>query len=111
MAGERIAGERRLRDGDILRMGETILRFVDPEDRYLRQMEAAEGDAAAGSAAVEAGAGVRPGSAPLAASDARPRSLRPYGPSRLPAVASAIAATVLLLALGVVLALAFGLHL
>ena len=111
VTGERIAGERRLRDGDILRIGETDLRFVDPEDRYLRQMEAAEGEAPAGSVVADAGAGARPGSAPAAASAARPGTPHPSGPSRLPAVASAIAATVLLLALGVVLALAFGLHL
>lgn len=111
VTGERITGERPLRDGDVLRMGETVLRFVDPEDRYLRQMEAAEGGALAGSAAAEAAAGAGPGAAPAAAADARPGTPHPSRPSRLPAVASAIAATVLILALGVVLALAFGLHL
>ena len=37
--GERLAGEQRLADGDVLRLGQTTLRLEDPEDRYLRQME------------------------------------------------------------------------
>jgi pSer/pThr/pTyr-binding forkhead associated (FHA) protein len=108
---ERVAGERLLRDGDILRMGETTLRLVDPEDRYLRQMEEAEGEVAADGAAAEVGAGVRSDSDPPVASTGQPEPPDLGGTSRLPAVASAIAVTVLLLTLGVVLALAFGLHL
>ena len=54
LMGERLVGERRLSDGDVLRVGQTTFRLEDPEDRYLRQMEeVAEG---AGQAA-KAGAG------------------------------------------------------
>lgn len=41
LMGEHLAGERRLRDGDVLRVGQTSFRLEDPEDRYLRQMEEA----------------------------------------------------------------------
>lgn len=40
--GERVSGERRLADGDVLQLGQTTLRLDDPEDRYLRQMEEGE---------------------------------------------------------------------
>jgi pSer/pThr/pTyr-binding forkhead associated (FHA) protein len=39
LMGQRLAGERRLSDGDVLRAGQTTFRLEDPEDRYLRQME------------------------------------------------------------------------
>jgi FHA domain len=39
VAGEQIAGERRLRDGDRVNVGAVTLRVDDPEDRYPRQME------------------------------------------------------------------------
>jgi pSer/pThr/pTyr-binding forkhead associated (FHA) protein len=42
LLGERLVGERRLSDGDVLRLGQTTFRLEDPEDRYLRQMEADE---------------------------------------------------------------------
>jgi pSer/pThr/pTyr-binding forkhead associated (FHA) protein len=42
LAGERLAGEHRLSDGDVLRLGTTAFRLEDPEDRYLRQMEEVE---------------------------------------------------------------------
>ena len=42
--GTRLVGERRLVDGDVLKMGQTSFRLEDPEDRYLRQM--AEADSA-----------------------------------------------------------------
>lgn len=37
--GDRISGESRLRDGDLVAVGSTRLRVDDPEDRYLRQMQ------------------------------------------------------------------------
>jgi pSer/pThr/pTyr-binding forkhead associated (FHA) protein len=37
--GERVAGARRLRDGDMTVVGSTRLRLEDPQDRYLRQMQ------------------------------------------------------------------------
>ncbi|HEY2901940.1 MAG TPA: FHA domain-containing protein [Polyangia bacterium] len=37
---EPVEGERRLHDGDRLRMGAVEFSFEDPEDRYLRQMDA-----------------------------------------------------------------------
>jgi len=88
VGGEKVAGQRSLRDGEVIRVGETRLRVIDPEDRYLRQMEAADVYQQAKDAVQE--------QAPGAAL-----------PSLLPTIAAAIAATVLLLALGLVLALAF----
>ena len=113
--GERVAGQRRLRDGEILRIGETRLRVLDPEDRYLRQIEAAEacrssGEAVPGKAI---GMGQADGVARGAdASAAVPGKVADVDsslarPSPLPAVAAAIAVTVLVLAAGVVLALVF----
>ncbi|MGB8297359.1 MAG: FHA domain-containing protein [Polyangia bacterium] len=49
LRGERLAGERRLSDGDVLRLGQTTFRLDDPEDRYLRQLQ--EVEARAGQAA------------------------------------------------------------
>lgn len=57
LRGERLAGERRLSDGDVLRLGQTTFRLEDPEDRYLRQME--EVEARAGQRA-QASAGAEP---------------------------------------------------
>lgn len=102
VGGALVAGTRRLRDGDLVRLGETRLRVIDPEDRYLRQMEA-------GDAVLEAGLGDETIAAPPAAATALPvgSAAGPAAgrPSRLPMVASVIAAAVLL-AVGVVLALA-----
>ena len=95
VGGAYIAGERQLADGEIIRVGETRLRFTDPEDRYLRQLEAAAGGGEAAASVVEPAQVVTPGPPP----------------SRLPAVATALAVTVLLAALGLVLALAFVPHL
>jgi pSer/pThr/pTyr-binding forkhead associated (FHA) protein len=59
-AGARLVGETRLRDGDHLVLGSTRLRFEDPEERYLRQMQdepgVPSGSAAAGVAATVAAA-------------------------------------------------------
>lgn len=88
VGGERISGQCRLRDGEIIRIGETELRVSDPEDRYLRRMEEAVGEVEAGVASQG------------------PRS--PQRPSPMPWVAAIIATTVLLLVLGLVLALVFG---
>jgi pSer/pThr/pTyr-binding forkhead associated (FHA) protein len=51
--GERVVGERRLSDGDLVVLGQTSLRLQDPEDRYLRQMEEAEAVQAGTAAQVE----------------------------------------------------------
>jgi pSer/pThr/pTyr-binding forkhead associated (FHA) protein len=91
ISGENLtAGERLLHDGDVIRLGGSCLRFVDPEDRYLRQLEAAP---------------VAPAADPAVVSAA------PVAPSRLPAIATAVAITALLTTLGLVLALAFLPHL
>jgi len=37
--GERVAGSRALRDGDVLRLGDTSLRYADPAEVYLRRLE------------------------------------------------------------------------
>jgi pSer/pThr/pTyr-binding forkhead associated (FHA) protein len=95
VAGAYIGGERPLRDGEIVRVGETRWRFFDPEDRYLRQLAAADAE----------GQGEAPtvGAAPLpTAASAR---------SKLPVIAAVVAVAVLLGAGGVLLALAFVGHL
>jgi predicted component of type VI protein secretion system len=51
--GERVVGERRLSDGDVVLLGQTSFRLQDPEDRYLRQMEEAEAIHAGTEAEVE----------------------------------------------------------
>lgn len=58
-----IAGTRRLSDGDRVSVGEVTLRFTDPEDRYLRRIEALEGQifADAGVADSDSGAKERRG--------------------------------------------------
>jgi pSer/pThr/pTyr-binding forkhead associated (FHA) protein len=66
LMGERVASERRLSDGDVLRLGQTTFRLDDPEDRYLRQLEEVEGRAGQ---AVTAGAGAGP--APSGGPDGR----------------------------------------
>jgi hypothetical protein len=85
-------GARLLRDGDIVRVGTPGCVVVDPEERYLRQME--QCDARPTPAAASFVHGCRQGQSP------RPAAY-------LPLVATAIAVTALLLALGLVLALAF----
>jgi pSer/pThr/pTyr-binding forkhead associated (FHA) protein len=87
--GHIIEGVRCLRDGEVVRVGETRLRVVDPEERYLRQMEQCNDSSTPGGAGIDSLPGPEP------------------SPSRrLPVFAVAIAATALLLALGLVLALA-----
>jgi pSer/pThr/pTyr-binding forkhead associated (FHA) protein len=90
VGGQRVSGVRILLDGEIVRVGETRLRVVDPEERYLRQIES--GDTATPPA---------PDTAP--AKDEKAASAH----SRLPLVAGAIAVTALFLALGLMLALVF----
>ena len=121
VGGQRVVGARILRDGEIVRLGETRLRVVDPEERYLRQME--EGDVRPPGAAVDPFVDPRmsdahrdghgtalPTSSPAQLADSPVPAVvqdRRSSPSRLPLAAAAIAVTTLLLALGVALALAF----
>jgi len=109
--GERVVGRRCLRDGDILRVGGTRLRLVDPEDRYLRQMEAADAGLPRAEVAPALAATMGQGGAGREAvghvpSNPHADTSGTVRPSRLPMVAATIAVTVLVLALGVVLALA-----
>jgi pSer/pThr/pTyr-binding forkhead associated (FHA) protein len=83
--GQPVVEGRTLHDGQVVVLGNTRLQVVDPEERYLRQMEQLPGEAA-----VEA-----------------PASGRGRQSTRLPRVAAAIAATTLLVCLGLVLALVF----
>ena len=39
LRGERLTGERRLADGDVIEMGQTRFVLDDPNDRYLRQVQ------------------------------------------------------------------------
>ncbi len=40
IAGQKVRGEQRVHDGEIISLGASQLRVDDPEERYLRQMEA-----------------------------------------------------------------------
>jgi pSer/pThr/pTyr-binding forkhead associated (FHA) protein len=84
--GQKLTGSRTLHDGEIVRVGDTRLRVVDPEERYLRQMQEADGN-------FKADLEARHFSAPK---------------SHMPAVGAAVAATVLISLLVLVLALVFG---
>ncbi len=90
VGSQRVAGVRTLRDGEIVCVGKTRLRVVDPEERYLRQMESND-------------AVTPPAPAVVSAKYEETAPAR----SRLPLVAGTIAVTALLIALGLVLALAF----
>jgi pSer/pThr/pTyr-binding forkhead associated (FHA) protein len=91
--GQRVAGERLLHDGDVVRLGATRLRFFDPEDRYVRQMQRPE-DAPA------------PAAAPIAGPPAMPSARKRNPPaSRLPGLVIAIALPLLALAVAGLLAL------
>jgi pSer/pThr/pTyr-binding forkhead associated (FHA) protein len=102
--GEKLTRPRHLCDGDMVRVGQTRLRVVDPEERYLRQMQEADLDLKVDSAGRQLQAAwVMGGSA----SD-DPVSRRLASTSRVPMVVTAIAATVLLSVAGLVLALVLG---
>lgn len=108
--GRRVDGSCWLHDGDIVRLGRTSLRMMDPEDRYLRQIQAEESKA-------EAEANKRSTTVLLPskrsrgetqATDGRAQDETPSRSKRLPTVATAVAVLVLLSVVGLVLALAFG---
>lgn len=79
-----VADSQALHDGDTIALGKTRLQVVDPEERYLRRMEQLN-----------------------AAEPAPPAPETTAKRSSLPTVATTIAATTLLLCLGLVLALVF----
>ena len=91
VAGEYIEGERLLHDGDIFRVGETRLRFFDPEDRYMRQLAAADD-------------GIPPAPSRVAHAETPATA---FGRSRLPVVAAVVAIAVLLGTGALLLALAW----
>jgi pSer/pThr/pTyr-binding forkhead associated (FHA) protein len=91
VGGQPISGEHRLRDGEIVRVGKTRLQVVDPEDRYLRQLDLNEAGQRVDT--------VRRGATAEVSGAARG--------SRLPAIATAVAIAVLVTTVGLVLALAF----
>jgi len=117
VSGQRVNCMRLLCDGDIVHVGESRVRVIDPEERYLRQMEA--GDARplgeAGNPLFIDARHAEPETAvpsPACLAASPPISVEHaaeagFSPSCLPRVAAAIAVTVLLLTLGLVLALAF----
>ena len=76
--GGAVDGRHRLRDGDSVQLGGATLRLTDPEDRYLRQLEAVEGvppeaDAKDLVAAAEGAVEARERSAPAVVTAARDR--------------------------------------
>jgi hypothetical protein len=116
--GQKLIESRVVHDGELIRIGETILRLVDPEDRYLRQMQETGGRQKSGTD--QAGSNIQHEDPALTSvsratasrvgdsNDHAPETAARGGEGRLPAVASALAVVALLLVLGLVLALAFG---
>lgn len=94
---ERNAGELRMRDGDLLRIGPATLRLSDPADRYLREIEAQERDTTAAEPAPPAKA--------LRAAPRPPRAGRSDAALR---AAIAVATGVLVMVVAALLMLAFG---
>jgi pSer/pThr/pTyr-binding forkhead associated (FHA) protein len=92
--GQVLDAVRRLRDGDHVRIGQTMFRFDDPEDRYLRQVRQAIDQP--------------PAAAPEASVASEAASAKPPARQWLPAVATAVGILVLLWLVVLVLALAFG---
>jgi len=103
VAGARVAGERRLVDGDVVEIGPVAVRLDDPVGRYLRELEgaapepAAEPVAAAPAPSLEIAPAPEESSAPPSAEMALPPIRRPIGSSQV-AVAVSIAVLLLLVA-------------
>jgi len=130
LGGERLAGEHRLSDGDVLRLGQTTFRLEDPEDRYLRQMEEIEARAGrpapaklGGESAASGQRDGRAGQTALSDTDtssmnassqgAMPRSVADVSPGRrpprhVPLALTVIAVLVLVGAIGIALSFLFG---
>lgn len=108
--GRRVEGSCWLHDGDIVRIGQTSLRLMDPEDRYLRQIQAEEAKAEA-QADRRSTTVLLPSQRSIA--ETQPAEGLASGEKsasrkRLPAIATAVGVLVLLSLVGLVLALAFG---
>ena len=108
--GRRVDGACWLHDGDIVRLGQTSLRMMDPEDRYLRQIQAeeakAEAEANRRSTTVLLPSKRSSGETGSANTPAQDEKSVPS--KRLPAIATVVGVLVLLSLVGLVLALAFG---
>ncbi len=110
------AGEQRLRDGDLVRIGPATLRLSDPADRYLRELEArAEANPAVAPPAADPDAApeaIDGAPAPVAGAPTQPLAENAPPDKPLPArgarTAIVVAAAVLLIVGVVVLALALG---
>ena len=94
--GQRISGPTKLCDGNLVRLGKTQLRVVDPEDRYLRRLRLSEAISQTGKE--------RPEPEPAAAN---PGPVASPFESRLPDFAITVAVVALFLVVGFVFALAF----
>jgi pSer/pThr/pTyr-binding forkhead associated (FHA) protein len=106
--GRAVSGRCRLRDGDVVRIGQTTLRLLDPEDRYLQQLQADDAlvdRPAERRAAVES---TRSTAETSAASSTAAHAGVAIEPNRLAKIATAVAVLALLWVVGLVLALAFG---
>jgi pSer/pThr/pTyr-binding forkhead associated (FHA) protein len=110
------AGEQRLRDGDLVRIGPATLRLSDPADRYLRELEArAEANPAVAPPAADPDAApeaIDGAPVPVAGAPTQPLAENTPPEKPLPArgsrTAIVVAAAVLLIVGVVVLALALG---
>ena len=93
---EQTAGEVRVRDGDLVRIGPAVLRLSDPADRYLRELEGEEDRAGTGR------------SRPITLRTEPQRRARPARASGAPRAAIAVATGVLVIVVAAVLMLALG---
>jgi pSer/pThr/pTyr-binding forkhead associated (FHA) protein len=116
--GRRISGSCRLRDGDVVRIGQSTFRLLDPEDRYLRKIQAAEAKGDPSSPDPSRGTTV-PLTSPQPEVETMPDGETVSGgppagtanaraSKRLTTFATAVGVVVLLCLLGLVLALALG---
>jgi len=96
VGGQLVVGEHRLRDGDVVEIGSVRFRLDDPEDRYLRGLEAP------------------PASAPPPAADEipvttpAPAAARPERGGRIVVASMAVAGLVLVAVIGILVVLAAG---
>jgi pSer/pThr/pTyr-binding forkhead associated (FHA) protein len=108
--GQKVVGMCQLRDGDLVRLGETTLQLVDPEDRYLRQVQELKSDLKE-----DPRSGGAPREGPTQTTLPPPDDVRSSAApltkrashGRLPLVAGSLALLALLLAAGLVVALVF----
>lgn len=103
--GQRMAGERRLTDGDVVEMGQTRLMLDDPRDRQLRRVQDGAPPAPSPQQELrETRTGIRSSDLLAVASTARPPAVGRVRPLTLLVIAAAILLGTIGLALSFLLA-------